>query len=132
MPDAWKCEQCGHENAGGDARCASCGLATVSRRLRLICSATGQSLVTTQTLRIGSALLKRFGDEAVYASEPQFELRRDVSVGAWTLAHCSGAKNATCLAGLRLVNGVAMPLKTGDIVEIGPGKLKMRVELEGA
>lgn len=97
----------------------------------LTCRTGGQTLRTTQLLRVGQKLLQRFGEDARYASEAQFELVPDPDAGVWKVLPVPGTRNATCYAGVKL-DAAGAVLATGGVIELGPGKLRLHVELEGA
>ena len=131
MADAKACPGCGTANGAAAVACMGCGVPLRLPPLRLVGLGGGPSLRTTQPLKVGRALLKQFGADSQFAAEPQFELVPDVEARAWRVLACAGARNATCYAGVPVGPDGAL-VETGGVVEIGPGKLKLRVELEGA
>lgn len=127
----WACPECGTQNDAKATRCIGCGKAARLPPIVLRGTDRGANLRTSQPLRVGRALLARFGEDSGYAAEPQFELVSDADAGVWRVLPIQGTKNATCYAGVKLDSNGAI-LATGGVIEIGPGKLKLRVELEGA
>lgn len=134
MATDWACGVCGTVNKGNTTgRCLGCGDNVALPPLALVCPTTGAVLKTGQQLQVGQALLKRygFGGEAAYASEPQFELVPDRENQVWRVFPVASARNATCYNGARLAPSGAV-LAAGGVIELGPGKLRLRVELEKA
>lgn len=127
----WACPDCGIPYKAGDHRCLGCGKAARLRPIVLFGRDRSATLRTSQPLRVGRSLLARFGDESGYAAEPQFELVPDADARAWRVLPIPGTKNATCYGGTKLDSNGAV-LESGGVIELGPGKLRLRIELEGA
>lgn len=79
---------------------------------------------------VGKSLLRRaVGDDARFASEPQFHLSRCEDNSSWLIRQEAKAVNAT------LMNGVAITeegtkLTTGAEITIGVDKARLRVRVE--
>ncbi|HET7231531.1 MAG TPA: zinc ribbon domain-containing protein, partial [Longimicrobium sp.] len=88
---AWKCPQCGFQNADDAARqCEACGFAR-SGKLVLVAEETSKRLTVGVDTAIGKHLLQTFaGGDHVYAGEPQFLLARDLVRGGWSIAPAPG------------------------------------------
>jgi hypothetical protein len=127
----WKCPKCGFENDAAGNRCgAGCGFVRVPKRTVLASETTNQHLRMHVSTLVGKVLLMRLDpSDAIYASEPQFEIIKDERLGAWAIRHHDTARNPTYLNGERLDN-VAHALAAGGIISIGPDRLKLRVILE--
>ncbi len=125
----WQCGQCGHEgNDDASQACAGCGHIAVS--LVLTAESTGKSLRMNIETSVSKMHLGRLDDDDCrFASSPQFKVYKDVALGAWALRAEPSAKNPTYL------NGSALPaepaaLKAGDVISIGPERMKLRVAFE--
>jgi hypothetical protein len=127
---AWKCPQCGFQNADAAAlRCEACGF-TRAGTLALVAEETTRRLRVGIDTAIGKQLLRTFaGGDHVYASEPQFIVARDPARGGWSIAPAPGARNPTFLNGAPLGDAPA-PLEGGAVITIGPTRLRLRVENE--
>ena len=91
---------------------------------------TGRARKVRITTRFGRRVLMMIaGDEAVYASEPQFELLKDTAVGLWLLRHVATATHPTYYDG-RPVDDDLVPILTGGQISIGPNRMKLTVTLE--
>jgi hypothetical protein len=130
MATSWVCKDCGTQNEGKALRCLGCGKTAPLLPVVLTCPTSGHFLRTSQRLRVGRALLARFGADAKFASEPQFELIPDLEAGTWRVVTCAAARNRTCYAGAP-VESEGVVLEVGGMIELGPGKLRLRVGLEG-
>jgi hypothetical protein len=124
----WKCPSCGFDNAEANEECAGgCGYMTVPSRLHLTSQVTGKLLAISITTTFGKSLLLSFaGDDAIYASEPQFMIRKDTGRGGWFLEHAATAKNPTCVNGTA-VGADSRKLDGTQVVSIGPDKMKLEV-----
>lgn len=124
----WKCPSCGYDNAEATEECAGgCGYISIPACLRLKSEVTGKVLAISITTTFGKSLLLSFaGDDAVYASEPQFMIRKDTRRGGWFLEHAPNAKNPTWVNGAA-VGGESQKLDATHVVSIGPEKMKLEV-----
>jgi hypothetical protein len=79
------------------------------------------------TTLVGRRLLEPVvGDEARFASDVQFEVVKEGSLGHWEVRPGPGAANATCLNGDPL-GGPSRALQDGDVLSIGRDKAKLTV-----
>jgi len=79
--------------------------------------------------RIGKRLLATFaGDDAQYASDPQFHLVKDMSLGRWLILPDGAAKNPTFLNGRTLSEKTT--LENGAVISVGPERLQLSVKIE--
>jgi hypothetical protein len=126
----WKCPHCGLENYEAvDACAAMCGHVRPIR-LVLTAKATGRELRFNVDSDVGRTGLQHAGgDEAKFASQPQFKVYRDTAQARWLLVHCRTATNPTCLNAAPLDYN-PQPLSDGDIISIGPLRLQLHVRLE--
>lgn len=127
----WKCTCCGYEeNADESRQCAGgCGYVRLPQAVVLTSTATGKGIRMSVDTTVGKYLLQSFaGDEAVFASEPQFKIFKDMVAGGWSIQHLDGAKNPTFCDGLSIVAGPAL-LNEGSVVSIGPERMRLAVEL---
>ncbi|MGL6074902.1 MAG: hypothetical protein ACRC8S_12140 [Fimbriiglobus sp.] len=127
--DEWVCAACGTQNAASLHQCLGCNTHRPLPTLVLSADNGGPVLRTTQRLWVGRALLAQFGDDARYAAEPQFELVPDINAGGWRVLPTHAARNHTCYGGVPLNPGGVI-LDDGGVIELGPGKLHLRVRLE--
>ena len=125
---SWKCPSCGFDNAEGTTDCAGgCGYMPIPARLRLKSVITGQLIAISITTTFGKSLLMTFaGNDALYASEPQFVILKDASRGGWFLEHAATAKNPTYLDGSPALDA-SRKLDTTQVISIGPEKMKLEV-----
>jgi hypothetical protein len=130
-PMQWKCPTCGYDNPDGTIRCGGgCGTAHAPARLTLTCQRTGLTLRMHTHTQVGRALLRRLDlEEAVYASEPQFELQPDSQRGQWLLKHCPTARNPTFHNG-QPAPAQPIPVQNGDTLTLGPKLLLLTITLE--
>ena len=129
MADSWQCRGCGTTNLPLEFQCLGCGTA-VSARIVLTSMSTGIVLDTSQPLKVGRVLLRTLDqDDAKYIAEPQFELVRDGTDGSWRIVPAPGTPNKTCYGGVPL-DSKGQALAAEGIIEIGPGKMKLRVSFE--
>ena len=125
---SWKCPECGLENTDGTRACDGCGVIRWGK-LVLTSETTHLEITIGVDTVVGKRLLCSFaGDEAVYASEPQFAVQRDAPRRGWTISHDVRAKNPTYLNGSALAS--PMLLADGNVVSIGPEKMRLRVRLQ--
>lgn len=124
----WKCPSCGFDNADGTVECdGGCGHVPVPAQLSLTALSTGKLLTIAITTTFGKSLLQSFaGDEAIYASEPQFVVRKDCARGGWFLEHATTAKNPTFVNGSP-AGGERAKLEQSHVVSIGPAKMRLEV-----
>jgi hypothetical protein len=124
----WKCPSCGFANADECKECeGGCGYMPVPATLRLSAPATGKLLTIAITTTFGKTLLQSFaGDDAIYASEPQFVVRKDSSRGGWFLEHAQTAKNPTFVNGVP-ASEATVKLEASHVVSIGPEKMRLEV-----
>jgi hypothetical protein len=129
---SWKCPCCGYEANGDDSRlCAGgCGYVRLPRIVVLTSNSTGKQITLSVETTVGKYLLRSFaGDEAVYASEPQFAIYKDTALASWAIKHLEGAKNPTFCDGVCILTAPA-PLHDGSVVSIGSERMKLSIRLE--
>lgn len=125
-----RCYYCGIVNLERDSHCIGCSYPLLCQQLTLIGKETGAIWRTTQQIQMGPTLLSKIaGDDAIYASDPQFELYPDPAQGLWFLRHNPAARNNTWYNGIRLQSR-PVPLSTGGMISLAKGKLEMGVVLE--
>ena len=79
---------------------------------------------------VGKALLKRLvGDEARFASEPQFCIRRCDDQAAWLVVPDRKAVNATYVDGVRVAE-TGVKVTAGSEITIGPDKARLKVKVQ--
>lgn len=124
----WKCPSCGFDNADECSECeGGCGHIPIPRQLILLSQATGRKIAILISTSVGKNLLLTFaGGDAVYASEPQFMIRKDSARGGWFLEHASSAKNPTFVNGVP-VGGESSKLESTCVLSIGPEKMRLEV-----
>ena len=127
----WKCPQCGFGNTAACSRtCEGCGHVNFGHVLLLSVDTAKQIRMSIDTA-VGQGLLKSFaGDDAKYASDPQFRLYKDTTLAAWAIAKIPTAKNPTFLNGSPL-SDAPTPLTEGAVISIGADKMKLHVKFEG-
>lgn len=124
-----KCQSCGTWNDHATGPCPVCGYIVMAGLVRLVGSRTGGSRDFRLSTRIGRRLLNLIaGEEAIYASEPQFEIIKDTVAGCWLIRHLSVAVHPTYYDG-RPVGDELVPLQTGGVITIGPHRMKLDVAL---
>ena len=128
---SWKCPDCGSANADDARNCAGgCGYVRLARTVVLLASDTGKQIALSIDTTLGKYLLQSFaGDDAVFASEPQFKIYKDLARGCWAIQHVDGAKNPTFCDGVSIAAG-PMPLNDGSVVSIGAERMKLAIRLE--
>jgi len=127
----WKCPECGTEipDTAGKG-CDACGYIRFGT-LILASEASGKELQIGIDTSVTRYLLKGLvGEESRYASPDQFHVCRDSAVKSWVVSHTVEAKNPTCLNG-RPLETAPEPLKDGDVLSIGPERLRLRVRIVG-
>ncbi|MFO0954020.1 MAG: hypothetical protein U0835_23275 [Isosphaeraceae bacterium] len=126
-----KCRVCGTINHFEEGACAGgCGNVLMKQTVVLSSSATGSKRKNSISSKFGRKLLASLaGEEAVYASEPQFELIKDTAEGRWLIRHVPTAKNPTYYDG-RAVGVDPVPVKAGGQISIGPDRMKLNVSFE--
>jgi len=128
----WKCPCCGYDaNPETQQECdGGCGHVNLPRTVILVGEATGQVIAMTVDTNFGKYLLKSFaGEDANYASEPQFCICKDMIQGAWVVQHLSSAKNPTFCDGAEVGDG-GCPLVDGSVLTIGPEKMRITLRLQ--
>ena len=125
---SWKCAQCGLEVADGQRRCDGCG-EICFRRIRLESLATGSGITVGIDTEITRRLLDGFaGSDTAFASPLQFSLLRSIAHERWVIRHAAGARNPTFLDG-HPISTAPVPLNGGEVISVGPDRLKLRVEI---
>jgi len=124
----WKCPSCGFSNSSEHSECGGgCGYETIAQRLTLLAAETGREVSVTITTSFGKDLLRSFaGEDAIYASNPQFVICKDVDEGGWFLEHAVSAKNPTFVNGISAV-ATRVKLDASSILSIGPEKMRLEV-----
>jgi len=128
----WKCPKCGFEaNPPNSRSCGlQCGYDRIHRRVLLIASGTSRQIAMSVDTLVGKHLLRSFaGDDAVYASDPQFKIYKDAVMAGWALQHVSTAKNPTFCNGSPATDAPVL-LSDGGTVSIGPERMRLTVRLE--
>lgn len=127
---AWKCSRCGTENDDTAKSChGMCGNVRFGR-LVLTSATTGQELRMNIDTAVGKALIKKLiGDEARYASEPQFYVKRCETRAAWVVEHFGGAKNKTHVDGNPL-DSEGVKIEKECLISIGKDKAALKVRIE--
>lgn len=127
---SWKCPLCGTQNDETEDVCVGmCGHIRLSR-LVLTALPSGHEMrfnVDTEVGRTG--LQKVAGEEAKFASQPQFKLFRAPGNPGWLISHCAAATNPTFLNG-KVLGAKAQILRDSDIITVGPDKLLLKVRSE--
>lgn len=129
---SWKCPRCGFDpNADESRNCGGgCGYTHIPRRLLLIATGTGRQIAIAVDTAVGKSLLKSFaGDDASYASDPQFRIYKDTELGSWALQHYDTATNPTFCNGADVSTG-PVALDEGAIVSIGAERMRLTVRLD--
>ena len=125
----WNCPKCGLENPESVRTCDGCGY-TQFGRLVLTSIETGKNISFGIDTIIGNRLLSGFaGKDSIYASSPQFVIKKDATLKSWTICHAADAKNPTFLNGSAL-EGPSTVLNNGDVLSIGPEKMKLAVSID--
>ena len=124
----WKCPSCGFDNDVPHPECkGGCGYEPIPMKLSLVAATTGKAMTISITTTFCKDLLRSFaGDEAVYASNPQFVIKKDVEAGGWFLEHAPSAKNPTFVNGSTAVSAHCK-LQGSHFVTIGPEKMRLEV-----
>jgi hypothetical protein len=128
---SWKCPECGTEipDIAGNG-CDACGYIRYGT-LILASEASGKELQIRIDTSVTGYLLKGLaGEDSRYASVDQFRVYRDSAIKSWAVRHTPEAKNPTCLNGKPL-ESVAAPLKEGDVLSIGPERLRLKIKIVG-
>ncbi len=126
-----KCQVCGTLNEISTGPCqGGCGHVFMSELVCLTCARTGRSRQVRITTQFGRRLLSMIvGDEAVYASEPQFEILKDTSAGLWLLRHSIDATHLTYYNGVP-VREKSVSIVSGGRISIGRDRMFLIVTLE--
>ncbi|HEV7221699.1 MAG TPA: hypothetical protein VGN42_03305 [Pirellulales bacterium] len=96
----------------------------------LVATGTDRQIAIAVDTTVGKFLLQSFpGDDASYASDPQFKVYKDAELGCWALRHCDTAKNPTFCNGANASDG-PVALDDGAIVSIGAERMRLTVRLE--
>jgi hypothetical protein len=124
----WKCPSCGFDNDAGVRECqGGCGYEAIPGKLTLVAVATGREISISITTSFGKDLLRAFaGEDAVYASNPQFLIKKDHTAGGWFLEHAATAKNPTFVNGTSAAAG-RCKLESDTCVTLGPEKMRLTV-----
>jgi hypothetical protein len=127
----WKCPRCGFDANENVRPCSGgCGYIRFPSAVVLASVATGRQISMSVETVVGKYLLKSFaGEDAVYASDPQFRFYKDEIKGSWVVEHLNGAKNPTFCDGESVV-AAATPLHEGSVISIGPERMKLVVHFE--
>jgi hypothetical protein len=125
-----KCQSCGTINDKAIGPCqGGCGRVFMAEAVRLAGARSGQSREFRLSTPIGRRLLELIaGDEAVYASEPQFEIIKNKAAGRWMIRHIPTAVHPTYYNG-HPIEGEPVPIETGGAITIGPVRTKLNVAL---
>lgn len=127
---SWECERCHFDaNRDDDPQCQACLRMRMPRTIILVDLASGREQRTNLATPVGRRLLQKIADDAHYASEPQFQLLRDESAGAWLIHHNSTAVNPTYYNG-RALDSNAQPIDSGGSISIGPERLQLIVRFQ--
>ena len=123
------CPKCRSRNPGGTTLCAECGHVRMPERVVLIGDRSGRPLRMHVSTTVGRRLLQGVvGHEARFASESQFRIVKDPSIG-WVVAHEPCAANPTYYNGAKV--GVETPaLEHGSVITVGPDNMRLHVRLE--
>lgn len=131
MTETKKCQDCGYEaiDSGSESgACPGCGRVAFGK---LVLAGSAGSIETKIDLQAGRGLLRRaIGEDAQYAAEDQFRVRRDGARGGWVLEPVRGVVNETWLNGEPIPEGDPPTLKPGDTLSIKGkcGLLEVRLE----
>jgi hypothetical protein len=102
----------------------------MSELVQIACKRTGRARQIRITTQFGRRVLSMIADdEAIYASEPQFEILKDTASGLWLLRHAAEATHPTYYDG-RPVDGDPVPILTGGRISIGPDRISLTLTLE--
>jgi hypothetical protein len=124
-----KCQMCGDMRANLVGPCEVCGHCMLQESVRLTDPGSGLSREFRVSTSVGRRLLEKIaGDEAIYASELQFEIVKDQRAGHWMLRHISTAVHPTYYNG-HPIDGEPAILATGGVITIGPVRMKLNVVL---
>ncbi len=125
----WKCPKCGTENDDHIASChGMCGYVRYGK-LVLVGATTGQEIRMNLDTAVGQSLLKRLvGEEARFASEPQFHLRRSEDEAAWLVMPEPRAVNATHVNGAK-VGDAGVKVSDGTEITVGTNKALVKVRV---
>jgi hypothetical protein len=85
--------------------------------------------MTIDTLVSRYLLTAVVGEDARFASAEQYEILRHPDRG-WNIRHCPAAANPTFVNGFAL-DEAPRPLRSGDLISVGPERVKLQVRLEG-
>jgi hypothetical protein len=126
----WKCSRCGTDNDEHATVChGMCGYVRFGK-LILVSSETGEEVRMNVDTPVGKSLLKRLvGDEARFASEPQFQLRRSEAQSAWVIVPDEKAVNATYVNGAK-AEGCGVKIDNGAEITIGTDKVRLKVRVQ--
>ena len=111
-----------------DVCAGMCGHMRLSRLV--LTAASGEELRFNVDTDVGRAGLQKLGgEEAKFASQPQFKVFRDVVQPRWLIGHVPSATNPTCL-NAKPLGSEPEPLRNADVISIGPKRLMLKVRLE--
>ncbi len=126
---SWRCPESGTENDDHAAKCLGCGYVRYGR-LVLLSPSNGKEIRTNIDLLIGKTLLKAVvGDEARFASEPQFKLARSEEQASWLVLPNPKAVNATFVNGVKAAD-LGVKIAGGSEITIGTDKARLKVRVE--
>ena len=136
---AWTCSKCGQENRVDTPRvCEACGAVILGSIV--LTGEAGKEIVLRMDADVGKATMRSLaGDDGRFASDPQFRLKKDEALKAWTIITNKSATNPTALNGTPCPDDAPTPIKSGDTIAIGsrktPGvekaKLQVTIRYEG-
>src|SRR3954463_15178388 len=114
----WKCSTCGFENDKIKTICdGGCGYIRFGKVI-LTSKVTRRCVELNIDTSFGKNLLAFAGEDARFASEPQFHVMKDTTVGKWFIVPDEAVKNPTFLNGFILSAKAA--LRSGLIISVGP------------
>jgi hypothetical protein len=107
-----------------------CGYVLMYEQVTLLSKSTGSNRSIRITTSFGRRVLRMIaGEEAAFASELQFELRKDTVAGLWLLRHVATATHPTYYDGWA-VGSDPVPVVNGGQISIGPDRMKLTLKLE--
>ena len=124
----WKGPSCDFDNRPGHRECqGGCRYEAMPQKLTLTAVPTGNEISNMISTNFSKDLLRSFaGDEAVYASNPQFLIQKDIAGGGWYLKHSGTAKNLTFLNGAPAL-AARRKLEADTNVTIGPEPMRLTI-----
>jgi hypothetical protein len=127
----WICPEDGTENPLFERRCLVCRHPNLPRVVVLKSLATCKEAEFTEAVRFGKAVFaQRFADpDALFASDLQFEIVRDIDRVAWVVRPLPGAVNPTFYDG-KPVKPEGAELADEGVISIGKSKLRLLVRFK--